>query len=77
MYGVFLAALGAVSSARADFGVDQFDLGRRTLLDLLNTENEAVNARRDLITAKHDLILNEYRVFHGMGDLMATVGASL
>ena len=57
--------------------VDQFDLGRRTLLDLLNTENEAVTAKRDLINAKHDLILNEYRIFHGMGDLMATVGASI
>lgn len=57
--------------------VDQFDLGRRTLLDLLNTENEAVSAKRDLINAKHDLILNEYRIFHGMGDLMATVGAEI
>ena len=57
--------------------IDQFDLGRRTLLDLLNTENESVNAKRDLIEAKHDLVLNEYRIFHGMGDLMATVGASL
>ncbi|MGB5098117.1 MAG: TolC family outer membrane protein [Porticoccaceae bacterium] len=57
--------------------VDQFDLGRRTLLDLLNTENEAVSAKRDLINAKHDLILNEYRIFHGMGDLMATVGAAI
>ena len=57
--------------------VDQFDLGRRTLLDLLNTENEAVNAKRDLINAKHDLILNEYRIFHGAGDLMATVGAEI
>lgn len=57
--------------------IDQFDLGRRTLLDLLNTENESVNAERDLINARHDLILNEYRIFHGMGDLMATVGASL
>lgn len=57
--------------------VDQFDLGRRTLLDLLNAENEAVNAKRDLINAQHDLILNEYRIFHGMGDLMATVGAQI
>lgn len=57
--------------------VDQFDLGRRTLLDLLNAENESVNARRDLINAKHDLILNEYRIFHGMGDLMTTVGAEI
>lgn len=68
-----------VEGAEATKGayVDQFDLGRRTLLDLLNTENEAVNARRDLINAKHELILNEYRIFHGMGDLMATVGAAL
>lgn len=57
--------------------VDQFDLGRRTLLDLLNTENEAVNAKRDLINAKHDLILNEYRILHAAGDLMATVGAEI
>ena len=64
---------GATKSAY----VDQFDLGRRTLLDLLNTENESINAERDLINAKHDLILNEYRIFHGMGDLLATVGASL
>ncbi len=68
-----------VENAEATKGayIDQFDLGRRTLLDLLNTENESVNAERDLIEAKHDLILNEYRIFHGMGDLMATVGASL
>lgn len=68
-----------VESSEATKGayIDQFDLGRRTLLDLLNTENESVNAERDLINARHDLILNEYRIFHGMGDLMATVGASL
>jgi adhesin transport system outer membrane protein len=65
------------SEATKSAYIDQFDLGRRTLLDLLNTENESVNAERDLINARHDLILNEYRIFHGMGDLMATVGASL
>ena len=73
---VLLQYVDGAEATKAAY-IDQFDLGRRTLLDLLNTENEAVNARRDLITAKHDLMLNEYRIFHGMGDLMATVGASL
>ncbi|HEX4882381.1 MAG TPA: TolC family outer membrane protein [Porticoccaceae bacterium] len=73
---VLLQYVDGAESTKAAY-VDQFDLGRRTLLDLLNTENEAVNAKRDLINAKHDLMLNEYRIFHGMGDLMATVGASL
>lgn len=55
--------------------LDQFDLGRRTLLDLLNTETESVNAQQALIAAQYDVIYNEYRIFHGMGDLMYMVGA--
>tara|TARA_R110000787_G_scaffold4711_3_gene17781 strand:+ start:14825 stop:16153 length:1329 start_codon:yes stop_codon:yes gene_type:complete len=57
--------------------LDQFDLGRRTLLDLLNTETESVNAQQALITAQYDVIYNEYRIFHGMGDLMYMVGAKI
>lgn len=56
---------------------DQFDLGRRTLLDLLNTENETVNARRDLINTQYDKVYNEYRIFQAMGDLMYMVGAKI
>lgn len=56
---------------------DQFGLGRRTLLDLLNTETENVGARTALISAQYDLIFNEYRIFHSMGDLMFVVGAKL
>ncbi len=57
--------------------LDQFDLGRRTLLDLLNTETESIGAQQSLITARYDLIFNEYRIFHSMGDLMYMVGAKL
>ncbi len=55
----------------------QFDLGRRTLLDLLNTENEMISARQSLVSAQHDLLYHEYRIFHAMGDLMTVVGVSL
>ena len=57
--------------------VKQFDLGRRTLLDLLNTENEMVSAHQSLVTARYDLLFNEYRLFHAMGELLYTVGAEL
>lgn len=55
----------------------QFDLGRRTLLDLLNTENETINARQRLAGAQHDLLYHEYRIFHAMGALTAVLNISL
>ena len=58
-----------------DAYVKQFDLGRRTLLDLLNTENEMISARQQLITAQYDLLFNEFRLFHSVGELLYTVGA--
>lgn len=54
----------------------QFDLGRRTLLDLLNTENEMINARQALVSAQHDLLYHEYRIFHAMGDLTSILSVS-
>ena len=65
------------SQATKDAYVKQFDLGRRTLLDLLNTENEMITARQSLAAAKHNLLANEYRLFHAMGELLYTVGVEL
>ncbi|WP_461520596.1 TolC family outer membrane protein [Porticoccus sp.] len=62
------------SSATKDAYIKQFDLGRRTLLDLLNTENEMISAEQSLAAAKQDLLYNEYRLFHSMGELLYTVG---
>jgi len=56
---------------------DQFDLGRRTLLDLLNTETESINAQQSLISAQYDKVYNEYRIFQAMGDLLYMVGAKI
>lgn len=39
----------------------QFDIGERSLLDVLNTENELFDARRTLNNATHDLRVAEYR----------------
>ncbi len=52
----------------------QFNIGRRTLLDLLNTENEVVDSKRTLINANYDRIFSQYRIFNSMGQLLKEVG---
>jgi adhesin transport system outer membrane protein len=52
----------------------QFNIGRRTLLDLLNTENELVDARRALINASYDKLFSQYRIFNSMGQLVREIG---
>ena len=49
---------------------DQFNVGQRTLLDLLDTENELLNARRSAINADMDLSLAYLRTYAGMGTLL-------
>ena len=48
----------------------QFSLGRRSLLDLLNTENEYNSALRTLMTSEADLLKAKYRILGGMGHLL-------
>ncbi|WP_370462629.1 TolC family outer membrane protein [Pseudomaricurvus sp. HS19] len=54
----------------------QFDIGRRTLLDLLNTENEVVDAKRALVNARFDHLFSQYRIFNSMGRLLQELGNS-
>lgn len=49
----------------------QFNIGRRTLLDLLNTENEVLDSKRSLIGANYDRLFAQYRILNAMGDLTA------
>lgn len=52
----------------------QFSLGRRSLLDLLNTENEYVNALRTLISNESDQLIAKYRILAGTGHLVDALG---
>lgn len=49
----------------------QFELGRRTLVDLLDAENELFEARRELLLAQRDFTVSQFRVLNGMGELLA------
>lgn len=51
----------------------QFSLGRRSLLDLLNTENEYVSALRTLINSESDQLIAKYRILAAMGKLLPTL----
>lgn len=48
----------------------QFNLGQRTLLDLLDTENELFEARKDYLEAEYDEIISKYRVLNATGQLL-------
>ncbi len=55
----------------------QFTLGQRTLLDVLNAENELFNARSSQYTGLYAVTLGELRVLAAMGRLLETVGVAI
>ncbi len=52
----------------------QFDIGQRTLLDLLNSENELYGARRAYTNAENDLIIAKARTHAAASSLVAALG---
>lgn len=52
----------------------QFDIGQRTLLDLLDTENEFTDAKLSRINSDYDNLFAKYRILTGMGVLLETMG---
>jgi len=52
---------------------EQFDIGRRSLLDVLDSENEFFQAQRAYINGSYDLQINRLRTLHSMGRLLETL----
>jgi len=48
----------------------QFRLGQRSLLDLLDTENELFEARKDFLDAEYQAINSQYRLLNATGQLL-------
>jgi adhesin transport system outer membrane protein len=65
------------SQATTESYSKQFDLGKRTLLDVLDTEAELIEAKRDLIDVMYDGLYAQYRILNSMGRLTETLGLSL
>jgi len=53
---------------------EQFEIGQRTLLDVLDAENELFVARGQLVTAETNVELAQYRILALQGTLLKTMG---
>ena len=70
---VFLAQHELSTSKAREAYRQQFDIGQRSLLDLLDTENELYQARRALSNAEFDLRLAKARVLATSGTLLGAL----
>jgi adhesin transport system outer membrane protein len=52
----------------------QFEIGQRTLLDLLDTENEVFVSQRAFADARYDILIAQARTLAEMGQLLRTLG---
>ncbi len=51
----------------------EYDLGRRTLLDLLSAQNDLISSRKHIVQAKYDYIFAKYRILDAMGTMVETI----
>jgi adhesin transport system outer membrane protein len=59
-----------------DAYVQQFEVAQRTLLDVLDAENELFVSASELVTAETNEVLATYRILAVAGHLMRTLGVS-
>lgn len=74
---VFLRDHLNASEKTRDAYQKQFDIGQRTLLDLLDTENEVFSARNQLVEAQIDHQIAQMRVLNSTGALLSSLDIPL
>ncbi|WP_367998498.1 TolC family outer membrane protein [Rhodomicrobium lacus] len=80
-WGLLIAAKGNVAAGEAAVEATRIALqgvreeervGQRTLLDVLNSEQQNLNAQVNLVSYRRDLVVASYSVLSGMGRLTAS-----
>jgi adhesin transport system outer membrane protein len=51
----------------------EYDLGRRSLLDLLSAQNDFIGAKSQIINTQYSMLFAKYRILDAMGTLVSTV----
>ena len=51
----------------------EYDLGRRTLLDLLTAQSDHISAQTQIVRAENDLLLAHFRIQDAMGNMVSTI----
>ena len=61
------------SKKTLDLYLKEYNLGQRTLLDLLSAQKDFINSKAQIITAKYNELFAKYRVLDAMGLLVAGI----
>ncbi len=51
----------------------EYDLGRRSLLDLLSAQNDLINAKSQIVTTSYNYLFAKYRVLDAMGSMVTSI----
>ena len=51
----------------------EYDLGRRSLLDLLSAQNDFIAAKAQIINTEYSILFAKYRILDAMGTLVSTI----
>lgn len=51
----------------------EYDLGRRSLLDLLSAQNDFIGAKQQIINTEYSMLFAKYRILDAMGTLVNTI----
>jgi adhesin transport system outer membrane protein len=60
-----------------DAYIKQFNIGQRTLLDVLDSENELYSVRTSYVSAKNQEVFGKYRLLSHLGMLLASLDVEL
>ncbi|MCL2790632.1 MAG: TolC family outer membrane protein [Desulfobulbus sp.] len=61
------------AASTANAYTKQWNIGQRTLLDVLDAEAERIDSARQLVTAEHDSLYADYRVLNSIGRLIPSL----
>jgi len=61
------------SEATLKLYVKEYDLGRRSLLDLLSSQNDFIRSKAQIISTQYSLLYAKYRILDAMGILVTSV----
>lgn len=65
------------SEKTLDLYKEEYDLGRRTLLDLLSSQSDVINSRTQIVSAEYEALFAKYRILDAMGVLpLAILGTN-
>jgi len=68
-----LKAYSTYSEKTLELYKEEYDLGRRSLLDLLSSQNDVINSRSQIIKAEYDQLFAKYRILDAMGLLVTAI----